>query len=215
MNVFCGNEEENCLLESDSPFENKVLKMEEIPFEESENFITKEEVEEEEEEEEEEEAEEEVDEEGEEEEILPNDSTMDYEINSESEEIKDMEIMNMSSIRQTDFDEKCFLNDNGLNNAQTESVFNLNLDQKEKVRVEPCGIPISNFQSQSAFHITKDGKMTLFGKQTQAINLMQNGSAILFLSNGTDLSKNYFKINQNGILVKELTTLPIAASLDK
>ncbi|XP_051160906.1 uncharacterized protein LOC127281302 [Leptopilina boulardi] len=198
VNVFCDNEEEE-EEESENPYEQKILKIEENPLEEEEDFVHKE-IEEDEEE-------------GEE--ILP---TIDYENNSESEDIKEMKIT--SQINENAFSEKCFLNNDdnndNVNNSEAKSVFNLNLDQKEKVIVEPCGIPISPFQSQSAFHITKDGKMTLFGKQTQTINLMQNGSAILFLSNGTELTKNYFKINQNGILVKELKTLPInAAASDK
>lgn len=190
VNVFSDNEEEN---DDTNPFQ--VLKIKDIPFEETEAFVN------ENEEEEEEEAEE----------ILPDDPITDYENNSK--DIKDMEI-----IKENAFSEKCFLNndnDDDLIDAEIKPVFNMNLDQKEKVIVEPCGIPISHFQSQSAFHITKDGKMTVFGKQAQTINLMQNGSAILFLSNGTELTKNFLKINQNGILVKELKTLPVAAAPDK
>ncbi|XP_033216351.1 uncharacterized protein LOC117172480 [Belonocnema kinseyi] len=207
LSIFCSNEEEN-LLDSESPFDNEALKMEGFSIQGLENFSPNEE-EEEEEDEAEVEGEDAKEVEEEAEGIFPDRSAMDYEDAKDSGEINE-EGERKPEIKE-DADEK------NHNILQSESVFNLNLDQREKVRVESCGVPISQFQNQPNFQISKDGKISLFGKEAQTINLVQNGkqSAILLLTNGGgELNRNFFKFNQNKILVKGLKTLPVATASD-
>ena len=170
-----------------SPFENEALKMEEISIQETESFVSQED-----------------------EEVFS-----DEHYNTESfEEINSTEKeMNPEIKENRELEETLIYKENHL---QTESVLDLDLEQEEKVKVEPC-VPTSQFQSQPSFQITKDGKITLFGKPAQAINIVQNGkqSAILLLSNGEELNRNFFKINQNAIFVKGLKTLPVVAAPDK
>ena len=209
LSIFCSTQEENQLLESENPFDNEALQMEEFSLQEPDDFNTN--GEEEEEEEEEEAGEEEV--EG----IFSDDPVIDCENMKGLGELKEEEEeeTNPENKEVADSGESFAANED--RKSQSESIFNLNLDQEEKVRVESCGAPISQFQNQPTFQITKDGKMTLFGKETQTINLMRNGkqSAILLLTNGGELSRNFLKLNQNGILVKGLKTLPIVTAPDK